>query len=124
MKTRIWTPSNKGYSRCLKSISGDCLEEAGLRIPHGGRAIIDCSIEPRIGDLVWCDNEFGTVHGFIKQVKEFDGETVIVGTAYKDKSKDYTFRASEIYGVVTEAFCRFKESQVYCRKTEKDGAGE
>lgn len=120
MKTRIYTP-NRGQVRQLKSIKGDCLEKAGLRIPHGGWAIIDCSISPTVGDLVYCDNEFGTIHGFIKQVKEFRENTVIVGTAYEDESKDYTFEASVIYGVVTEAFCKLFGRQVYNRVEETNG---
>lgn len=122
MKTRIYTPSdNHKGARSLHHIRGDCLERAGLRIPHGALAIIDCSITPQIGDLVHCDNEFGTIHGYIKQVKEFRGETIIVGTAYEDESRDYTFEASVIYGVLTEAFCGLWRKQVYCRQTEKGG---
>ena len=106
----------------MVSICGECLERAGLKMPHGARGIIDCSIVPRVGDLVHCDNNFGTIHGFVKQVKEFRGDTVIVGTAYEDESRDYTFEASVIYGVLTEAFCYLWGEQVYCRsQDEKDG---
>ena len=122
MKTDIYTPNkNKGMPRTLENIYGDCLEKAGLKIPHGGYAIIDCSIAPRIGDLVHCDNEIGTIHGFIKQVKEFRGDTVVVGTAYEDASRDYTFEASTIYGVVTEVFCKLWRKRIYCRDDIKDG---
>lgn len=120
MKTEIYTP-NKRQARRLESICGDCLEKAGLHIPHGGYAIIDCSISPKVGDLVHCDNRFGTIHGFIKQVKGFRGETVIVGTAYEDESKDYTFEASVIYGVVTEAFCKLWGKQVYAIAERREG---
>lgn len=127
-KTKIYTPKPNKPSRQLRRIAGDCLEKAGLEIPHGGYAIIDCSITPKVGDLVFCNNWNGTVHGFIKQVKAFDGDTVIVGTSYVDESKDYTFEASEIYGVVTEVFCKLWNNQVYCRRadhpTEKGGAEE
>ena len=80
--------------RRLLSIAGNCLERAGLRIPRGANAIIDCGISPKVGDLVYCDNRLGTIHGFIKQVKEFRGDTAIVGTRYEDESRDYTFEAS------------------------------
>ena len=121
MKTRIYTPSDRKTARTLEVIYGDCLEKAGLNIPHKAYAIIDCSIAPKVGDLVHCNNSHGTVSGFIKQVKEFRGDTVIVGTAYADESRDFTFEASEIYGVVTEAFCKVGGNQVYCRSTEKGG---
>ena len=121
MKTDIYTPNARRQPRKLEHIQGDCLERVGLKIPHTAYAIIDCSITPKVGDLVHCDNEFGTIHGFIKQVKEFKGDTVIVGTAYEDESRDYTFEASVIYGVLTEAFDKLFGKQVYCRPTEKDG---
>lgn len=121
MKTRIYTPSDRKTARTLEPICGDCLEKAGLNIPHKAYAIIDCSITPKVGDLVHCNNSLGTVNGFIKQVKEFRGDTVIVGTAYADESRDFTFEASEIYGVVTEAFCRLVGKQVYCRPSEEGG---
>ena len=101
--------------RRLLSIAGDCLERAGLKIPRGAMAIIDCSISPKVGDLVHCDNRLGTIHGFIKQVKEFREGAAIVGTRYEDESRDYTFEASVIYGVVTEAFDKLSGKQVYCR---------
>lgn len=126
MKTDIYTPKPNEPTRRLQYIYGDCLERAGLKIPHGANAIVDCSITPKVGDLVHCDNKFGTIHGFIKQVKEFKGDTVIVGTSYIDESRDFTFEASAIYGVVTEAFCKLWGKQVYCRPadnpTEKGGA--
>ena len=122
MKTRIYKPKPNEPTRTLHPIRGDCLERAGLKIPHGANAIIDRSITPEVGDLVHCDNELGTIHGFIKQVKEIRGDTVIVGTAYIDESKDFTFEASSIFGVVTEAFCKLWGKQVYCRDTQMKGA--
>ena len=76
---------------------------------------MDCSITPRVGDLVHCDNHIGTIHGFIKQIKEIRDDFVIVGTSYMDESKDFTFEAYTIYGVVTEAFCKMFGKRVYCR---------
>lgn len=121
MKTRIYKPEPNKPTRRLHSIRGDCLERVGLKIPHGANAIIDRSITPEVGDLVHCDNELGTIHGFIKQVKEIRGDTVIVGTAYIDESKDFTFEAYSIFGVVTEAFCKLWGKQVYCRDTQMKG---
>lgn len=121
MKTEIYTPNETRPPRRLAPIVGECLERAGLRIPSGANAIIDCSIVPKVGDLVHCDNRFGTIHGFIKQVKEFKGDTVIVGTAYEDESRDYTFEAFVIYGVVTEVFDKLFGKRVYYRPTEKGG---
>lgn len=119
MKTRIYSPEPNKPFRSLRLIGGDCLEKAGLVIPHDGYAIIDRSIPPRVGDLVHCNDAFATINGYIKQVKEFQGDTVIVGTAYEDESKDFTFEAAEIYGVVTEVFCRLWSKQVYCREPQQ-----
>ena len=124
MKTNIYGVEPNKPARSLRSICGECLEKAGLNIPYGGYAIIDCSITPQIGDLVHCNDALCTINGFIKQVKEIKGDTVIVGTAYMDDRKDYTFEASEIYGVVTEAFCKLWHKQVYCRNIEKGGVQE
>jgi len=124
MKTDIYTPNERRQAREMRPIHGECLERAGLRIPNKAYAIIDCSITPKVGDLVHCDNEIGTIHGYIKQVKAIEGETVIVGTAYENECRDYTFAASVIYGVVTEAFDKLFGNRVYCRdnaKTEKEG---
>lgn len=118
MKTRIYTKEDRKIFREMRSIYGDCLEKAGLKIPHEGYAIIDSSITPKVGDIVHCNNSLCTINGFIKQVKEFKGDTVIVGTAYIDESKDFTFEASEIYGVVTEVFCKLWNKQVYCRDSQ------
>ena len=79
-------------------ISGICLEAIGVH--DGGIAVIDCNADAREGDVVWCNNWSGVLGGFIKQVVKL-GKDVIVGTAYKDEAKNFTFKASEIYGVVT-----------------------
>ena len=89
----------------LASISGDCLEEVG--IPNKGRAVINCTIKPRVGDLVHCNTEFCTINGYIKQVKSFDGEQMIVGTRYRDHSRNFEFYVFEFYGVVEMVFDMF-----------------
>lgn len=126
MKTDIYTPERRKFPRKAKYIHGNCLEKAGLIIPHGAIAIVDCSITPRVDDFVHCDNYLGTCHGFIKQIKEFGDDFVIVGTSYLDESKDFTFEAYTIYGVITEAFDKLSGKRVYCRDeaqlTEKGGA--
>lgn len=86
----------------LHPIGGDCLEEVG--VPDKGRALINCQIEPKVGDLVWCDNCFGTIHGYLKQVKSIDGDEMIVQTRYRDKSRDFEFYAGVVYGVVEMVF--------------------
>ena len=125
MKTDIYTPDRRKSPRKAEHIYGQCLEKAGLIIPHGAIAIVDCSITPKVGDLVHCDNYLGTCHGFIKQIKEFGDDFVIVGTSYVDESKDFTFEAYTIYGVITEAFDKLSGKRVYCRDeatlTEKGG---
>ena len=86
----------------LKSIQGICLEEIG--IPSKGKAVINHTIKPKVGDLVWCNNAFCTIGGFIKQVKSFDGEEMLVGTRYLDHSKNFDFYCFEFYGVVEMVF--------------------
>ena len=86
----------------LQPISGDCLEMVG--VPSRGTALINCQIEPKVGDLVWCDNYMGTIHGYIKQVKSYDGDEMIVQTRYKDPSRDFEFYAYDIHGVVEMVF--------------------
>lgn len=115
MKTDIYTPERRKSPRKAEYIFGECLEKAGLIIPHGAIAIVDCSITPRVGDLVHCDNYLGTCQGMIKQIKEFGDDFVIVGTSYMDESKDITFEAYTIYGVITEAFDKLSGKRVYYR---------
>jgi hypothetical protein len=86
----------------LKLISGICLEEVG--VPDKGRAVINRTIKPRVGDLVHCNDEYCTISGFIKQVKSFDGEEMVVGTRYLDHSKNFDFYCFEFYGVVEMIF--------------------
>ena len=125
MKTDIYTPERRKFARKAEYIHGECLEKAGLRIPNGAIAIVDCSIAPIVGELVHCDNYLGTCQGFIKQIKELGDDWIIVGTSYLDESKDFTFEAYTIYGVITEAFDKFSGKRVYCRDeaqlTEKGG---
>lgn len=86
----------------LRSIGGDCLEAVG--IPDRGRMLVNRKIKPTVGDLVWCNNAFCSINGFVKQVKEIHGNTMIVQTRYKDKSKDFEFYVGEFYGVVEMVF--------------------
>lgn len=117
--TRIFKPEKGKPSRKLAGIYGDCLEGVGLIMPNRGKAIIDCSITPRVGDLVHCDKNIDTICGYIKQVKEINGDTIIVGTKYLDESRDYTFKAGFIYGVVTEVFDAATGRQIYKRPTKR-----
>lgn len=73
----------------------------------GGFAIVDANATVKVGDLVHCTRVAGTLNSYIKQVKEINGDSVIVGTAYLDESRDFTFEAAEIYGVVLETFGKF-----------------
>lgn len=86
----------------LLNTAGDCLEEVG--VPSRGRALVNRTIKPKVGDLVWCNNAYCFINGFIKQVKSFDGEMMIVQTRYTDKSKDFEFHVCEFYGVVEMVF--------------------
>lgn len=86
----------------LKQTQGICLEEVG--IPSKGQAVINRTIKPKVGDIVWCNNELCCIGGFLKQVKSFDGEEMVVTTRYKDHSKDFSFYVFEFYGVVEMVF--------------------
>ncbi len=111
---------NGRYS--LIEFRGDCLEGEGLYIPDGGYAIIDSNAEIRVGDFVHCSRITGPVFTYVKQVKEIKGNSVIVGTCYLDKSKDFAFEAAEILGVVKEIYCKITGKRKYVRsknETEK-----
>jgi len=115
MSTRIYEPKSENERFRLEQICGDCLEGAGLSIPHQAYAIIEQGADVNIGDLVHCTEHTGTLSSYIKQVKEINGDSIIVGTEYTDKSKDYTFEAAEIFGVVKEVYCRLFGTRVYAR---------
>ena len=109
------THISKGDRHSFQEIHGDCLERAGLHIPHGGYAIIRQGEKINVGDLVHCGRISGETPGMIKQVKSIDGDSIICGSAYTDTSRDFTFEAAEIYGVVTEVFCKVWHKRVYAR---------
>ena len=95
-------PRLKEHEWNLISTAGICLEEVG--IPSKGRAVINSTIKPRVGDLVHCNNYMCSINGYIKQVKSFDGEEMVVTTRYKDHSKNFSFYVFEFYGVVEMVF--------------------
>lgn len=102
----------------LKSIYGDCLEGAGIIIPHRGMAVVDHTIRPEVGDIVICRKHRAANSAYCKQVKSI-GETVVVGTCYLDKSKDFTFEAEAICGVVVQVFDCLCGKTVY-KRVSKD----
>lgn len=101
-KVRWCKPRLRKHDYRLEAIAGICLEKLG--IPSKGRAVINCTAKPVVGDLVHCNDEFCPIGGFIKQVKEIDGEYIKVGTQYLDESKDFDFYCFEFYGVVEMVF--------------------
>lgn len=106
---------NKRWS--IFPIHGDCLARLGVKNVGGGYAIIDHNATPKVGDIVHCSKITGQIGGYLKQVKEIDGESIIVGTAYLDESKDYRFEAAEIYGVVYETYGKVSSFREYVRPT-------
>ena len=114
--TRVYKPKKKRSRFCCKEVYGDCLEAAGLRIPNCGIAIIHRGARLRVGDLVHCTKISGALSSYIKQVKEIRGDSVIVGTAYTDPSRDFTFEAAEILGVVDSVFDKLYGYRVYVRR--------
>ena len=101
----------------LHQIYGDCLEKVGVKNKGGGYAIIDRCATPKVGDLVHCKKVADTLNSYIKQVKEINGDSIIVGTAYKDESRDYSFETAEIIGVVIETYGGFPHYREYVRPT-------
>lgn len=101
----------------LESIHGDCLEKIGVKNKGGGFAVIDRCATPKVGDLVHCKKIAATLNSYIKQVKEINGDSIIVGTAYLDETRDFTFEAAEIIGVVIETYGGFPRFREYIRPT-------
>lgn len=102
-KTIYNEPTKKELEKVLVSIYGECLEGLGLCIPRRALAVVDATIRPNVGDLVACRKYPDALSCYCKQVKSL-GETVVVGTCYSDKTKDFTFEAAVIDGVVTMVF--------------------
>lgn len=102
---------------CIEHIHGDCLERLGIKNHGGGHAIIDRNATPKVGDIVHCMKPFQNIGGYIKQVKRIEGDSIIVGTAYADPSKDFEFEAGEICGVVIETYGGFPGFREYVRPT-------
>lgn len=118
-------PPHKRFS--LREIYGDCLEKVGVKNIGGGFAIIDANATVKVGDLVHCSRILGEINGYIKQVKEINGDSVIVGTAYLDESRDFTFEAAEIFGTVIETYSKTRHYREYIRPThlrKKEKKGE
>ena len=116
--THIFKP-RKGREWVFAQIYGNCLERAGLHIPNKAFAIIHQGGKFKAGDFVHCTKVAGQIGGYIKQVKEINGDTVIVGTAYTDSTKDFSFEAAEILGVVTEVYDALWHDRVYKRSKVK-----
>lgn len=103
MNTIYNEPTEKKHEKKLQSIYGECLEGAGLILPRRALVVVDATIRPEIGDFVICRNAPDALNAYCKQVKSL-GETVVVGTCYLDETRDYTFEAAVIDGVVTMVF--------------------
>ena len=108
-------PQNKRFH--LRPIHGNCLEKLGIRNEGGGYAIIDSNATAKVGDVVFCCKISGQIGGYIKQIKEINGDSIIVGTAYCDESKDFTFEAEELRGVVIETYGKLWGTREYVRPT-------
>ena len=103
----------------LLPIHGNCLEKLGVFNEGGGYAVVDHNTPVRVGDIVHCGRVTGQIGGYMKQVKEINGDSIIVGTAYFDESKDFQFEAAEIYGVVIETYGKLWRFREYKRPSAK-----
>ena len=102
----------------IEKIHGDCLARLGVKNNPSGYAIVDRWLTPKVGDLVHCLDHFSNIGGYIKQVKRIEGDSIIVGTAYLDETRDYEFEAGEIIGVVVETYGAFPNNyREYIRPT-------
>lgn len=101
--------------KLLKQCRGDCLEGMGIRNPHW--LVTDDDITPKVGDLVHCARDANFLNQYVKVVLSYDEETgkYTVGSRYADPSRDFTFIAEEILGVVILMFDGDKR-QVYERR--------
>ena len=117
--TTIYHEKDKKRRFRIEYIHGDCLERIGVKNRGGsGFAIVDRCGKPKVGDLVHCTKMQGTLNSYIKQVKEINGNSIIVGTAYIDESRDFSFEAAEIRGVVIETYGKFPNNyREYVRPT-------
>ena len=97
MKTYISKAKDEHRRFEERRCTGDCLEAVG--VPPKCTVLIDRMIDFKVGDLVWCNKHAGAINSYIKQVFE-TGEQVLVGTRYADPTRDFSFVAEEILGVV------------------------
>lgn len=101
--TQMITTSRKEGEIKLLKIDGDCLEAVGVP-PRGCRAVINRTITPVVGDLVWCRRIDKSITSYIKRVKSYEDGRLIVGTAYADSQRDFEFFAPFLMGVVEYVF--------------------
>lgn len=102
-KTCYVTSSREDGKIKLMRIEGDCLESVGVP-SRGCRAVINRTITPIVGDLVWCRRTDKSITSYIKQVKSYEDEQLIVGTAYADATRDVEFFVPLLMGVVEYVF--------------------
>lgn len=102
-KTIFIATSRKAAEITLKPIEGDCLEALGVPSKNC-RAVINRTIPPVIGDLVWCRRKRDSLTSYIKKVKSYEKDRLIVETAYADSHKDFEFFAPFLLGVVEYVF--------------------
>lgn len=102
-KTLYVTSSREEGKIKLMPIEGDCLESVGVP-PRGCRAVINRTIAPIVGDLVWCRRVDKSITSYIKRVRSYEDGHLIVGTAYADPQRDVEFFAPFLYGVVEYVF--------------------
>ena len=95
---------------------GECLEGSGRVMPNGGIAVIDRNGKPQVGDVVHCTRNAGTLTSYLKRVESIDSE-ITVGTRYIDASRDFSFIAREIFGVLLQVLDRETGAVIW----EKDG---
>lgn len=97
-KTIICTSCRQQYTD--RRIFGDCLEAEG--IPSSGIVKLEHGTEVHVGDIVHCTKYAGMISSYLKKVLEIKNGLIIVGTAYVNPEKDFSFPAAEILGVAVE----------------------
>lgn len=116
METVLSKIKEKSKRFRIKEVYGDCLQAVGVK-SYNSLAIIDGFTTPKIGDIVHCAPPGVNISSYLKQIKDIKDGVYIVGTAYLDSSRDYTFEAGEIYGVVIETYGKISGYREYVRPT-------
>ena len=84
---------------CTMPFRGACLEARG--IPERGTLTYDRDLPPRVFDLVVCEDVFGSLVLYFKELLR-TGDFPVVTTRYKPPHPNFAMHPASIVGTVTE----------------------